>query len=373
MRDFRYILILLALYLATTAQVKGQTIEVWPGDVDNNGEVNNIDLIYLGAGFNQQGPIRDSIPSIAWGAQQATPWNGFIFTSMSFTNLTFADCDGSGFIDISDVAAIDQNYKLTHGIVQQDSFPIGGPLDPPLFITNHPDSIFDSDTVRLKVNLGSASIPVTDFFGVAFTIEYDTNAVKEALVTATLSEDFANSGISPLIVTQNNAQAGSLDVAISLRANSGGFVDPSIDFDGEILSITFIIEDNLFGIVGAPDDLELHFTKFKGMKYNLEDIALNASDVSIPFKTSPASVSARTLNIDALRVYPNPTQGALHVKGLNGLATITLLGITGEVVYELTTNEPNAQLNTSNLPAGMYLLHLQTEAGVLTKKISVTK
>lgn len=364
----RFIVSVMLFAIVAHWPVQAQTIDVWPGDVNNDGIANNLDVIYLGVGFNQQGPARDS-SLISWGAQQAPPWNGFINSFSVGPNLTFADCDGSGFINQSDLEAIKQNYNLTHRAPDTVNFVTGGPTDPPLFIINQPDSVSAGDTVQLRVALGNDGIPANGFFGIAFSITYDTMAVKSA--SAIAGADIAGPGMDPLFLAKTHDSAGRMDVALSLKANSGGTVGGGITFEGDLLIVSLVIEDNLFGMAGAPAGLMLHFADIKTLNYNLEDIAVYANNASIPFKTTIAS--ARQLNENYLKVYPNPTSSQLNITGLVARTQVSIIDLTGTAILQAVSEGTQLKLDTGSLPAGMYLLHLSTEAGTITRKIAVHK
>ena len=62
MRIFLPLLVALILW---SVSASGQ---VWPGDVNNNGVVNNVDLLYLGFAHGHVGPARPG-PSSQWEEQ----------------------------------------------------------------------------------------------------------------------------------------------------------------------------------------------------------------------------------------------------------------------------------------------------------------
>lgn len=67
-----------------------------------------------------------------------------------------------------------------------------------------------------------------------------------------------------------------------------------------------------------------------------------------------------------LKVYPNPATAYVQIDGLstvNGDKTITLRGVTGAVISSQTVNTASLRIATGELPAGMYILHVATEAG----------
>ena len=70
-------------------------------------------------------------------------------------------------------------------------------------------------------------------------------------------------------------------------------------------------------------------------------------------------------------IYPNPTNGLLHIEG-QGMMHITVSNLLGQKVME-TVAESQATLDLSRYEAGMYVLHIETENGVLTQKVNLKK
>ena len=79
---------------------------IHPGDTDNDGIVDERDILPLGIYYNQIGPIRNDIPDCSWGRFLAHQWE--------LLGSTFADADGSGQVDAEDICAISQNWNSTH-------------------------------------------------------------------------------------------------------------------------------------------------------------------------------------------------------------------------------------------------------------------
>ncbi|MBN2103790.1 hypothetical protein JW835_07095, partial [bacterium] len=78
---------------------------VYPGDTDNNGVVNALDVLPIGLNFLSEGFARDTV-SFAWGPSQAESW----YPAIS----TFADANGDGTVDEKDVIGIGVNWGNTH-------------------------------------------------------------------------------------------------------------------------------------------------------------------------------------------------------------------------------------------------------------------
>ena len=89
-----------------SAQVAAKAgILVWPGDTDNNGIVDQGDILPIGLYWHSTGPARAEASS-SWKAQAATLW--------SPEAATYADADGNGIIDQEEILVIGLNWHKTH-------------------------------------------------------------------------------------------------------------------------------------------------------------------------------------------------------------------------------------------------------------------
>ena len=80
-------------------------IWVYPGDTDDNGVVDAMDVIPLGLHFLERGTPRGEA-SLTWRGQETTPWD--------VPATTHADADGNGVVDGRDLVAIGLNWGRTH-------------------------------------------------------------------------------------------------------------------------------------------------------------------------------------------------------------------------------------------------------------------
>lgn len=67
-----------------------------------------------------------------------------------------------------------------------------------------------------------------------------------------------------------------------------------------------------------------------------------------------------------LNVYPNPVTAFVQIDGLatvKGDKTVTVRGMNGAVISSQTVNTASARIATAELPAGMYILQVATDAG----------
>ncbi len=78
---------------------------VYPGDCNNDGVVNEIDVLPIGVFFGMQGPARPT-STTNWEGKPAELWDD--------PRATYADANGDGTIDELDVLAIGPNWGSTH-------------------------------------------------------------------------------------------------------------------------------------------------------------------------------------------------------------------------------------------------------------------
>jgi hypothetical protein len=82
-------------------------------------------------------------------------------------------------------------------------------------------------------------------------------------------------------------------------------------------------------------------------------------------------------NIDELgaanaRMFPNPTSDRVTIEA-NGMNRITVINAVGQVVYDVELDNNNTQLNVAAFEAGVYVVRINTESGVATKRLTIVR
>ncbi|MBN2225805.1 MAG: SBBP repeat-containing protein [candidate division Zixibacteria bacterium] len=80
-------------------------LAVFPGDTDDDGVVDERDILPFGRYWGHSGPSRSEAADIEWGLKAAHRWEN--------TVATYVDADGSGHIDGDDICAIAENWLRT--------------------------------------------------------------------------------------------------------------------------------------------------------------------------------------------------------------------------------------------------------------------
>lgn len=357
----------ITLVLLGCSTVFSQTRTVWPGDANNDSIVNNMDVLYIGQGYNTQGPARDTV-YIDFVPDTVPSWPNFLPDG---TNYAYIDCNGSGFIDSDDLQAVEQNYGLTHGTPPVDTPQITTPANPSFYFSNLPDSIRPGDTVTIDIFAGSTNVPA-EFFGVAFTILYDTTIVVPGSFTAT-PDTVLNSPVDPLLFLareQGPNSFGAFDIALTRRRNTGGGMGNNIVLQGErLLTISFIIEDNLIGIAFSGG-LDLEITKLRLLDNAFMDVIANKDTINIPI-TEVVSIADEP-QFEKLRLYPQPASQLLMMNGLPGKGQLTITDLTGKALVQepFNGNDP-LRIDCSKLAPGLYLVNFETATGNTVRKIMI--
>ncbi|MBI3135657.1 MAG: T9SS type A sorting domain-containing protein [Bacteroidetes bacterium] len=79
-------------------------------------------------------------------------------------------------------------------------------------------------------------------------------------------------------------------------------------------------------------------------------------------------------NAYTISVYPNPARDVLNITVADANVTlISLMNIQGKVVYTDASGEKNVQLGLEDFAGGIYFVNIQTDKGISTEKIVITK
>ncbi|MDI6791398.1 MAG: S8 family serine peptidase [bacterium] len=88
------------------AEVTAGNLLVWPGDTDNNGIVNEADILPIGQYWLMEGPARSGDFPVEWQGYSAAAWE--------VPEAAYADADGNGRVDEAEIAAIGLHWERKH-------------------------------------------------------------------------------------------------------------------------------------------------------------------------------------------------------------------------------------------------------------------
>lgn len=331
--------------------------EVWPGDTNNDNIANHLDLLNIGLAFGANGPQRSS-DNIGWEAQQVDNWNGF-FTDQQL-NYKYADANGDGEINRVDREPILENYGLTHGPAPVFTSVPATENDPPLFTDFDAltDPIPVGGTFQVPIVFGTQNQPVTDIYGLAFTIEFDPAVIDPASVEVIYPESWLGDTQEDLItLDRTEAATGRIEVAISRinQINVSGF--------GKVAALIGAIDDI------AGKETVVSITEVMAITAGEDRIPVNGKASKVEF-TEQLREDIGYIDLNAsLNIFPNPTSSEVLVttrfnfpirrmRILDGYGNPTGIAVEGK-----------NRIDMSELPAGVYMLRIQLEEYTISRKI----
>ncbi len=337
--------------------------QLWPGDANNNGEVNIVDVLFVGLAYGETGPLRANA-SDDWIAQDITTfWTGTFFNGL---NHVYADCDGNGVIDKDDIKnPIKDNYGLTHGIVTPDVFSNGtGGQDVPLKLINTTGIGTLSGSVDIDINLGEMSLPANDFSGIAFSIVYDPTIVDDLEFDVDPSSWIEGSGDETHELSVKNTVTGTYDIAIIRKDQN-----PVSGF-GTIGKLNIIIEDIVVGLSEPDTTIQILVENIKMLTPEMTDIPVVNDSIMVTIENVTALQTENNLK-GQIELNPNPFSDFFVVKsGAATIKSIHLYNLLGELVsFQQGIKDDKTTYSTSNLETGIYFVVITTNEGIVTKRI----
>lgn len=273
MKNFLPVFIFFCLLSQIIVPLRTHAQMIWPGDINNNGIVNGIDLLYLGSAYNAGGPTREDA-SINWFAQtMGESW------SRSFpgeTNFAYADLNGNGVVNDEDFNyAYKANMGKTHGSIIPDQYSSFLLSDDAAIIRMTTDEyvVAPGSQVHIIIELGTQSRPVQDFHGVAFTLSYDPTAVLgETFEGGFYANAWTNpSGfIETRTMVHNNPSEGEAEFALTriVPSNDSGY--------GDVASFSFFINDN-----AGSDTIYLKLDQFRMINMEMENLPVGSEELRL--------------------------------------------------------------------------------------------
>lgn len=334
---------------------------VWPGDTDTNKVVNHFDLLNIGLGMGETGPIRPNA-SLDWTPQQADDWLNS--TPVTNTNYKHADTDGNGIIEDADTLAIQQNWGLIHNLTgdpdQKNDLPIVQNLGAvPLYV--QPDTLIEGEAHSLPIILGESATPANGIYGIAFSLVYDPEVVVPGSVAISFDNSWLGDLSSDLLGIYRDFNNNSrVDIALTRKdgENMDGF--------GEIARLGIVIEDNIFFQQNLEKGgiMEIPFSIKNVRAINNEEnlIPITPLETYSILKEVLTGLDSNPERI-GLQLQPNPSHGNWQLTwNRDQLTVVQVYNIQGQLIWEqaqVVTDK--LEIPAQRFPDGTYLVRCSNE------------
>ncbi len=336
--------------------------DVWPGDENHDGVVDNTDILAIGIGFGTTGPTRLS-PTINWTPQYCVDWTDTLTGNINYKHI---DSNGDGIIGDADTTAIVQNFGLTHPLRAASN---AGPNDPILFFDLSVDTSGTATQINIPLVLGDSVVPAVDIYGIAFTVVYDTSLVKADSVSLDFSGCWIPGTSHYLSIAVNDPINGRLHAAVTRtdHTDTTGF--------GAIGTMGIVTVDNISARLSGimSDTLILSLSNVELIKHTGEVIPVNA-------KTDTLIINDNTVGIrnpegsTSINIYPNPAGDFFVIHSDERLknAQIHIYNeLSQEMEIPFKANDHTAIVNTSSLRNGLYIVKVQSEEKMFIGKVMI--
>ncbi|MEM6317028.1 MAG: T9SS type A sorting domain-containing protein [Bacteroidota bacterium] len=338
----------------------GWTQTVWPGDVNDNGIVNEVDLLFLGFAFNQTGSSRTNA-STDWQAQTVEiAWEGTFPNGLSFA---YADCNGDGIVDEADAAVIQLNLNRTHNdvpLVLDEILEAVFEEDPQFAFLNEDLTVQGGDVVDLNISLGSADQSVDNLRGLAFTVRTDPRFIRTDLTQFELNEvawikPFGNENTELIL---ENPEQGKVTVAFAVTD------DQAVSGAGLIGTVSIVIVEDIVDFLVQEDTLKVEIDSITVVTDSLKKVPILGASIELEVEGRITSTSNPIL--DNLKLYPNPTNGWLLLqRNAVEVERVEVVDALGKVVFQENLGKNDFQaFDLQHLPKGTYWLKIITPFGL---------
>lgn len=322
----------------------GNSSCVWPGDANSDGIANNLDILSIGIAHGFTDFARPNA-TLAWDAQPCPDWSQNFANGVNYKH---ADCNGDSIVDNNDTLAVSLNYGLTHA-----KFPGQSCLnEPPLFV-DLPDTLYPGDTVAAPILFGTASLPVTDLYGVAFSIGYDENIIDTNSVHVTYDNIWLNTQDSTILgFAKDFYFNGNADVAMS-RTDHVNLAQRH----GRIGILHFTIKDDVSGKNATTVTLEISITNTTAID-SAENLLFVCGDADSAIVVIEPNGLKQLNESFRAKIFPNPANEKLFVKTEKPMQHIALYSVHGKMLLKESPTQNFFEMNMQELPAGSYVLVL---------------
>jgi hypothetical protein len=321
------------------------TSNVWPGDANYDLTADNIDILYIGLAYGYAGPVRAGA-SINWVAQPGIDWLQQFATGY---NIKHADCDGNGIVNTVDTNAVILNYGQVHPF-KQSGPPAVTNFGTPLYFDFPPGALTPGSTVDIPIMFGTASEPANQFYGVAFTVNYDPSLIQPGSMEITFGNTWFGNGSNTIHINKDFYNNGMIDMAFVKidHADEAGF--------GTFATLHFVLANN------ASGPMNLSFSKI---------LVLDKYEIQQPVNVINGSVytGVDEVNSFSYSIFPNPVSDVLHISTAARFDQARLYGVDGKIV--ITQKGLVNDLNVADITNGVYVLELWSGNSVCRKKVVI--
>ncbi len=328
-------------------------VNVWPGDANSDGIVNNLDVLQLGLSFAATGAAR-SPGGNSFTSQYATAWIG---NGSTGKNKAHIDCNGDGTVNNNDTVAIHTNYSSAHSFKPSNGSSTNSDIS--LIV---PNTVTEGTWNKADIMLGTSVSPISQLYGTAFEINYDNAMIENNSVYIIYSASFLNAANQNVQFRKTYFNNGKL-YAASVRTDAS-----NVSGNGKIGEFWFKPK------TGLAANSVINLSTSNSSKIGNSGVNSSLTDGSAVSTTIANSVGLKeTFLQNNVRYFPNPASNKLTIQSdVNATINYVVFDIVGrELTKGEFTNVTNVDL--SSYANGTYIIRLESGSATTYKKVVIEK
>jgi len=283
-------------------------------------------------------------------------------------------------IDVSNIIPAEQEQALSEIKISREGYPFFGAVDNGLVGYNPTTNEFN----KIEEGVGSGNLPINNIRALAFDNQNRLwiGTTKGLRVLSSVS-GFFDEGDTPdsraIIILDDDGVPQELLFEQSIT---------DIEVDGSNNKWVATSDTGVFYFSPNGQETLLRFTTANSPlpSDNVQDIAIDDSTGVVYFATADGLVSfegtstAPRDDLENVYAFPNPVRpeffGNVTIDGLTARANIKITDITGNLVFETTSEGGSVQWDTTafgkyRVASGVYLVLVSTDDGLLTNVIKI--
>ncbi len=232
---------------------------------------------------------------------------------------------------------------------------------------------FNNNKLQVGNDAGSNQIQTILSFDTR-AIPNDKNAAKASIFIKRTGLNGSNLQPENLMVSINDTYFGSsitLDTGdfndfgrVSAICCTYGTVDQDgfwmrIDLDPALLPYINRWNTTQIKLVYNIPDADRYFD----FSNSIEDIQLD-----VTLQDAPLSVDDNQ-EVAQIDMYPNPSNHLINFTNISKKSNVSIIDVNGKLILKTTINATSNSINISQLNNGIYFVRIETEKGILTKKL----
>ena len=343
----------------------GFSQSVWPGDVNNNGIVNKIDLLYLGYAFGETVTRRNIIDGIWEPKELPLTWEENFPNGV---NYLYADCNGDGLVNEADATIILNHIGLTHDDIPfvPDEFLQGvSGTDPACEFINPPTAVPADQLFNLEIGLGDTELPINNTSGFTFFLNITPAIIGLNNTQFTLNQNsWLDTDTTQIILAQ---QKDTEQVRLKVAYTKTDRIP--LNGSGSVGTVSFVIETDVIDLL-VIDSVTFTIDSIVVLDEALNPIPVVADTLKLFIDRDLKVNTMEHPLLTKIALYPNPNRGLSLLESPTGLLEkVEIINELGQIVFSQQLMDAQFQsIDYQQLPKGFYWLRLYTLKGIKTIK-----